>query len=242
MSSQEEISSQKKIVDLFKECRIPDDEILSNLGLFLTSKNLSRILFMEHIYKKIVDFQGVVMEMGTRFGQNFSLFSTLRNIYEPYNRHRKIISFDTFEGFLNISNHDGQSELMKKGNLNVVDNYFNYLNDLMKVKEANEPLAHIKKYEIIKGDAIVELKNYLEKNPQTIISLAYFDFDLYEPTKICLQMMKPYLCKGSIIAFDELNDDDSPGETVALKEVFDLNSIKIKKLPYVSRCSYIEIE
>ena len=71
-SNNKEVDSQSQIVRSLRSCPIPDDEILENLGLFLTSKNLSRIFFMEHIYKQIVEVPGVVMEMGTRFGNNIS--------------------------------------------------------------------------------------------------------------------------------------------------------------------------
>ena len=55
-------------------------------------------------------------------------------------------------------------------------------------------------------------------------------------------MIKKRLVKGSILGFDELNDQDSPGETTALMEIFDLNKIKLRRLSYVSRVSYFEIE
>ncbi len=75
---------RKNFLELFKKCPLPDDQLLSNLGLFLNSKNLSRILFIDFIYKNIIDVQGIVMEFGVRWGQNLSLFSALRGIYEPY--------------------------------------------------------------------------------------------------------------------------------------------------------------
>ena len=78
----------------------------------------------------------------------------------------------------------------------------------------------------------------MEKNPETIIALAYFDFDLYEPTKECLMAIKTRLVKGSILGFDELNDPDSPGETLALMEVFGLENVQLKRFPFASRVSY----
>jgi hypothetical protein len=72
--------------------------------------------------------------------------------------------------------------------------------------------------------------------------LAYFDFDLYKPTKECLEAIKPRLTKGSVVAFDELNDPDSPGETLALMEVFGLENITLKRYPYASRVSYFIVE
>ena len=72
---------------------------------------------MDHLYKQIIDVMGVVMEFGTRWGPNISQFSALRGIYEPFNRHRKIIGFDTFKGFTKIDEQDGDSTMMELGNL-----------------------------------------------------------------------------------------------------------------------------
>lgn len=241
-SNKTEIDARLEISKLMKNCMIPDDELLDNLGLFLTSKNLSRIFFMNHIYQQIVEVPGVVMDFGTRFGNNMALFSTFRSMYEPFHRHRKILGFDTFDGFPEITKEDGESSLMKEGNLKVGDGYYEYLDNLMKYRELNEPLSHIKKYKVIKGDATHELSAYLRDNPQTIIALAYFDFDLYKPTRECLEIMQPFITKGTILAFDELNDDDSPGETQALREVIGLRNIKLRRVANVSRSSYFVVE
>jgi hypothetical protein len=83
---------------------------------------------------------------------------------------------------------------------------------------------------------------YLKDHPETIVSLAIFDFDIYKPTKAALQAIKPHLCKGSVLVFDELCDDIFPGETVALNEVFGLNNVRIQRLPMTARVSYLEVE
>jgi len=241
-SSNQEKLLDKEFIKHFRDCPIPDSEIISNLGLFLNSKNLSRILFMDHIYKQILDVHGSVIEFGCRWGQNTALFSSLRGIYEPFNRQRKIIAFDTFEGFPSISAKDGNSVLMKKGVDAVTENYFEYLNKLIELQEQYNPINHIKKYELIKGNAIVELEKYLDTNPETIVALVYFDFDIYEPTKKCFELIKKRLIKGSVLVFDELNDHDSPGETIALMETIGLNNVRLKRYRYTSRVSYFVIE
>ena len=58
--------------------------------------------------------------------------------------------------------------------------------------------------------------------------MVYFDFDVFEPTLKCLEIIKPRLVKGSVVAFDELNDPDSPGETLALMKSIGLNKITLK--------------
>ena len=241
-NSEKEAKIRQEIVELFRDCPIPSDQLMSNLGLFLNSKNLSRILFMDHIFKQIVDIPGAVFEFGTRWGQNIALFSSLRGVYDPFNRHRKIIGFDSFTGFPEVSPKDGDSEMMFKGNLTLTKDYYDYLTKIMEYHEQESPLSHIKKYELIKGDASLEIVKYFKKHPETIVSLAFFDFDVYKPTKKCLQAIKPHLVKGSILGFDELNDPDSPGETLALDEVFGINNIRLKRHKFTSRTSYFVVE
>ena len=89
-----------------------------------------------------------------------------------------------------------------------------------------------------KGDAPKILKELLKKNQELIVSLAYFDFDLYEPTLKCLELLKPRMVKGTVLAFDELNDKDSPGETLALMKSIGLNNIRLERFKYASRISY----
>ncbi len=237
--NEKEEKIRSDFVKLFHNCPIPDRDLLSNLGLFLNSKNLARILFMDYIYKKIIDVHGIVFEFGTRWGQNIALFSALRGIYEPFNKLRKIVGFDTFTGFPSVTDRDNKElEFIRKGGLACTENYDDYLRKIMDYQEQDNPMSHIKKYEIIKGNASIEIKNYLAKFPETIVALAYFDFDIYKPTFDCLLNIKNRLVKGSVVAFDELCDHDSPGETQALEEVFGLKNIRLKRYPYASRVSY----
>lgn len=241
-SSNEEAVVRDRMRELFQNCPIPGKDILNNLGLFLNSKNLSRILFFDHLYRQIVDVQGVAIEFGTRWGQNSALFAALRGIYEPFNRNRTILSFDTFEGLSKLTEHDRENGPFKQGGLSVSAGYEQYLDQIMDVQEKDNPMGHIKKYEVIKGDASTTFGEYLEKHPETIVALAYFDMDIYQPTRDCLKLLKDRLVRDSVIGFDELNDAATPGETVALREIFGLNNIRLKRYRYTSRVSYFVVE
>ena len=242
LSSSEEKDIQKQFVALFKSSLLPDDEILPNLGLFLTSKALSRILFFYEIYKKIIHTHGIIIEFGVRWGQTLSIMSALRGIFEPFNRHRKIVGFDTFEGLKGISKEDGELSKCKDGSFSVTPGYEDYLDRILSMQEKLNPMSHLKRYELVKGDAVKTIPEYLKRHPETIISLAIFDFDIYAPTKAALEAIKPHLCKGSILVFDELCDDILPGETIALKETWGLNNVRLQRFPMTARISYLEVE
>ena len=131
---------------------------------------------------------------------------------------------------------------MVPGQLELPKDYELYLEKLLTLHESLNPLSHLKKFEILKGDATKTLPDYLNRNPQTIIALAYFDFDIYKPTKVCLDMIADRLTKGSVLGFDELNDPDSPGETTALMQAFGLRNIKLRRYRYASRVSYFVVD
>jgi len=242
LSSNDEKETLKAFINHFQASPLPDDEVLPNLGMFLTSKSLSRILFFYELYKKIIHNHGVIMEFGVRWGQTLSIMSALRGIFEPFNRHRKIIGFDTFEGFSGIGAKDGELCRCVDGSFSVTAEYETYLDKLLNLHEKLNPIAHLKKYELVRGNAMETIPSYFAKHPETIVSLAVFDFDIYEPTRIALEVVKPHLCKGSIIVFDELCDDVFPGETIALQEVLGLNNVRIERNPMTARVSYVVIE
>lgn len=239
--SESKQKQRNEFLNVFKSSPIPDDELLSNLGLYINRQKLSRILFMHEMYKKIIDVNGVIMEFGVRWGQNLALFQSFRGIYEPYNHNRKVIGFDTFEGFPSVDIKDGKDEIASIGAYSTTKGYENHLDEVLQFHEKESPISHIKKYEIVKGDATEELRKYLEENTQTIISFAYFDFDIYKPTVECLKLIKDRLSKGAIIGFDELNTKQFPGETLAFDEVFGIKNYKIHRSPISSAQSYVQL-
>lgn len=238
-STSKEESIRGDFFDLFKHNPIPPYEMLNNLGLFINRQTLSRILFMNNLYQKVLNTHGVIIEFGVRWGQNLSLFSNFRGMYEPYNYSRTIYGFDTFSGFPEIDVKDGNS--VKTANYSVTENYKEYLTKILEYHQNESPISHINKFQLIEGNASQTIKTFLEEKPEIIISLAYFDFDLYQPTKDCLQAILPYCTKGTILAFDELNCQYFPDETVAVRELLDLTKYRLQRDTQNPYCSYIEL-
>ena len=241
-SSSEERARRSEWRHLYRNCPIPENEMHAHLGLFLNRPLLSRIIYMQQLYTKILDVPGVVMEFGVRWGQNLALFEVLRGIYEPYNYTRKVIGFDTFSGFVGTGAKDGGAELVAEGAYSVTPGYERYLERLLDYHEKASPIPHIKKCALVKGDAGVTIREYLDQNPETIISLAHFNMDIYKPTAECLEAIKERVVKGSIIAFDELVCPHFPGETLALHKVFGLNNCRLVRDRYNPYPAYFVFE
>lgn len=234
--------NRKDLLSLFDKTPIPPQELAVNLHLYMRSSVLAKLLYINELYELIVEVPGVIMEFGVWWGANLALFENLRAVYEPYNYTRKVIGFDTFEGYTSISSKDGDDPLVFAGNYDVQPHYLDHLTNVLSCHQNENVMGHIEKSRLLVGNAIETLPSYLKNNPETIISLAYFDMQLYEPTKVCLEHIKPYLTKGSVIAMDELNCPEFPGETQAFREVFGTSNIRLKKSRYLPDRTYFIYE
>jgi len=242
IGSDREIQARKQLLELFKNSPIPDDEILVNLGLYTRAIILAKILYLNELYQRILKIPGIIVEFGVWWGANLALLESFRSVYEPYNWTRKVVGFDTFEGYQGMSPKDGDSLYVAAGGFSVAEGYEDYLRKVLDAQEEDNVNAQIKKYEIVKGNVLQTIDKYLEERPETIIALAYFDLALYEPTKKCLEAIRPHLIRGSILAMDELNSREFPGETMAFKEVMGLGRCKIMRSRFLPDRCYVVME
>lgn len=241
-ASTQQLAHREVLYQLFRDRPIPDDQLLICPGLFMRSSTLTKILFVNEAYQLILNQPGVIVEFGTWWGQNLILFENLRAIYEPFNQSRRVIGFDTFQGYPEVSSKDRASETIKIGGYKVAENYFEYLESLIDYHEKNNVLAAVKKHELVKGDVSKTSPTYFAEHDDVIIALAYFDMALYEPTKVALQTIKPHLLPGSVVMLDELNNKDYPGETRAFKEVFKDMKYHVKKSQFMTDRTFVIIE
>lgn len=75
-------------------------------------------------------------------GDKIWLSSTLRGIHEPFNYNRKIIGFDTFEGFPSVTSEDGSNANI--GDYGVVDNWITDLDEVLNFHNQNAPIPRKK--------------------------------------------------------------------------------------------------
>lgn len=209
--------------------------------VFLKRHTLSRLMYYYEVYKQIVNVPGVIMEFGVQYGAIMSTLVALRGMLEPYNYSRKIIGFDTFSGFPSVSSA-GRDKNCEVGMYNVQEGWRDTLSCILDLHEQLSPVSHIKKFELVQGDACVTVPEYIKQNPATIVALAIFDFDLYRPTKVALKQIIPRLTKGSVLMFDELNCSHMPGETVALLEQVGLNNLRLRCDPNQPHRAYTVFE
>lgn len=215
---------------------------LESFPKYVRRPNLTRFLALYEIFKRVQSVKGSIVECGVFRGFGIMTWAKLSAILEPVNLTRRIYGFDSFAGFPNISAEDKTdfSDHVLEGDL-YADSHDEIL-ELAGINDSTRFLGHIPKVKLIKGDATQTIPKFIDKHPHLLISLLFLDFDLYEPTKVALENFVPRMPKGSIIAFDELDNPLWPGETTAMLEYFKDCPLKIERIPFDPYIGFAVIE
>lgn len=240
--SEKEKSYMDELNDTLSGSSFSELERMMAFPMYVPRQTMATFLFKYELFKKIVHVHGSIVECGVAYGAGFMSFLQFSSILEPINYTRKIIGFDTFEGFPGISIQDDKSadEHCRKGGMAVQS--YHEIQRCVDVCDMNRPIGHITKAEMVKGNATKTIPKYVAENPHLVVSLLYLDFDIYEPTVVALKEFLPRMPKGAIIAFDELNHPEWPGETMAVCEEVGINNLRLQRVPFDTTRSYAVIE
>jgi hypothetical protein len=225
----------------FEGSRLPAYHRIEAFPRHVRRQDVARFLAKYELFKLALPVHGNVVECGVWAGGGLSSWLHFSSILEPYNHTRRVIGFDTFSGFPSVHESDtntGSSEHLSAGAFRTHESMEQELRHLVAIHDRNRPLGHIPKVELVVGDAMQTIPRYVADKPHTLISLMYLDFDLYEPTKAAMEHLYPRAVKGAVIAFDELNCPEFPGETLALVEALGLDRVELRRLPFDPYISY----
>lgn len=224
----------QQIQQTISKSNLPIDEILELWPLFTRRVQFIKFMALIEIFKETVNIPGSIVECGVFKGQSLGLFSKLLETYCPGDSLKKIVGFDTFEGFVSLHEQDGPADISRAkmvGGWNSLD-FFPTLQESVKFMQADSYLPRLNRVELIKGDVKHTIPEYIRANPGLRISLLNLDLDLYEPTRIALESLYPLVVPGGIIILDEYAMPGFPGESKAFEDYFGGQVPQIHKFPY----------
>jgi hypothetical protein len=184
----------------------------------------------------VLPVKGSIIECGVYRGFGLMTWAKLSAMLEPENLTRRIYGFDTFQGFPSIDERDRNPLMPARPRQLAADSHDELLR-LIEEYDADRFLGHIGKVELVKGDIIKTLPEFVASRQHLVVSLLFLDCDLYEPTRVALQHVLPRMPKGAVVAFDELDNPIWPGETAAAVEALGLGRLRLRRLewdPYIA--------
>lgn len=242
LRTSEESLVGKTYAKLFDENINPTDKKLENFPKYVRRQNITRFLALYEIFKLSLNIKGSIIECGVNEGFGLMSWAKFSAILEPTNLTRRIYGFDSFEGFPEVTEMDmsSSSNHVKKGDLK--SNSYEELIKLIDNYDKTRFIGHINKVNLIKGNALNSIPLFVQENPHLLISLLFLDFDLFEPTKVALDCFMPRMPKGSIIAFDELDNPLWPGETLAMLEKNIARNFSIRRFDFDPYIGYVVLD
>ncbi len=198
-------------------------------GFYLTSdqRRLQKMVAHYELYKKITHLPGAIVELGVFKGASFIRFATFRDMLEAASS-RKIIGFDAFGVFpapSDANEHD----------INFIKRFESAAGNGISINELQHALdmKGICNTELVQGDIKQTLKDYLKAHPELRIAMLHIDVDVYEPTKLALELLYNHVVPGGLIVLDDYGTVE--GETRATDEFLQATGLTIQKLS----CSHI---
>ena len=185
--------------------------VIDHWPLYCGIANLGQYLAMHTIFCSVMNVPGHIAEFGSWRGASLMFWAKLLRIYDPH-CNKMIHCFDSFEGLVRFDKQDGDAAALYDGQYK---GSLEELQDMIVLYTMEDDVV------IHKGFVEDTLAPTLQQNQELSFSFVYCDVDLYEPTKVILELMHPRLSKGGVLVLDEWNYENFPGETIAVREFLD---------------------
>jgi hypothetical protein len=54
-TSKSQLANSERLYNLFKTCPLPEEQLLTNMGLYIRSSSLAQIFYLNELYEKIIN-------------------------------------------------------------------------------------------------------------------------------------------------------------------------------------------
>jgi hypothetical protein len=187
--------------------------------VYASRRSFIRQLAHYELFKLTVDLPGHYADFGVYFGKSFFSWHKFLETFTPTATHKKVIGFDSFEGFPGLAAQDGEIDgrIQKQAGGLSSSSFLEEFCALLALhnEDAVIPAA---RGSIVQGDICKTLPAWLKDNPEARFCLLNLDVDIYEPTRVILEGCWDRLVPGGVLILDEYATSKWPGETLAWDE------------------------
>jgi len=201
-------------------------------GFYLTCDTSRFGKFLAHyeLFKMTKDLPGAIVECGVFKGASFARFAGFRDLMSSADVH-PLVGFDTFGAFPPSSLKEDEAHIQ-----HWVENAGEQSISKQQLEEVLKK-KNVKNVELVEGDVVKTIPQYLKENPNLQISLLNLDTDIYDPAVTILENFWPRIVAGGVLILDDYSV--FPGETKAVDDFFKGTDVQIQKFPFAATPHYI---
>ena len=206
-------------------------EYENNFYLSCDVTRISKVLAQYELFKMINGLPGAVVECGVFKGASLVRFAAFRELLgSPFAR--KIIAFDTFDAF---------PETLYAPDVPVREQFVQEAGEQsISTMQLEAVLTHhgtFRHLELVEGDIVQTVPDYVEAHPELRIALLNLDTDVYEPAEVVLEHLYPLVVPGGVVVLDDYGT--FPGETRAVDEYFRGKTVTFQKFPFAMTPAFL---
>lgn len=194
----------------------------------------AKFLVRYELFKKTMELPGDIVEGGVFKGAGVLFWAKLIQLFHPQST-KKVIGFDTFDGYVDTGN---TTDAAAGSKFIQESNYRGVSPESIMEMARQQGLAH--RIELVKGDATKTVFEYARQRPGFRICLLNFDYDVAEPTRAGLEALYPRVVPGGLVVFDEYAIH-AWSESDAADEFLKGKNLTLKAVPWAGTPSaYVE--
>ena len=223
-----------RLDDHFERFGISYTDVWRDFPLYTRRTYLKRFLAHYELFRHVIDLPGDIVELGVFRGASLMTWANFVEIRNMGDRQKKIVGFDNFAGFGEISEKDGVTDARVQKEVGGFDSsgFEASLRDVISIFDADRFIPYKARVHLVKGDVTETVPRYVVENPGMRISLLHFDVDLYKPTLVALEHLWPLVVRGGIVAFDEYGIPPWEGESKAVDEFFADKKLALRRFDW----------
>lgn len=196
--------------------------IADNWPMLAGTVNIARSLAIYELVKRVIDLPGHFCELGCWNGTNLIFLAKLGALLKPRS-YTEVFGFDAFAG-LQVFSDEKDGAAVQAGRGKYKGNP-ELLQDALRLHGLDDSVR------LVQGNIEESLPEFLKQRKDVRFSFVYLDTDLYPSIRCGLELLYPLMLKGGIMAFDEYNLADWPGETSAVHDVLG-HDVAIHAVPH----------
>jgi hypothetical protein len=179
---------------------------------YLCDKHRFKKLFARaDLFRMVADLPGDIVDAGAFKGVSTIQWAHLLEAYQPNTRAR-VVAFDTFDATFPQVREDERASAEHHQTTYKEDAYETIVAALERLE-----LKH--RVEIVRGDIVKTMPQFIAERPGFRISLLHCDMDVYSPTLATLKACWPRVVSGGLVVFDEYAVNNW-GESDAVDQFF----------------------
>jgi len=203
-------------------------DLYNDFSLWGELDRFTKMLARYELFKLVTDKPGDIVEGGVLKGAGVLYWAKLIQIFNPNSR-RKVVGFDTFEGYPEDTSKAHDKRTAKDfTQRQIADAKAVSVEAIMEAAD-KQGLAH--RIELVKGDASQTVESYVKEKPGFRIALLNLDFVLYDPTLAAMKYLYPRVVPGGVVALDEYAVADK-GESEAVDEMLEGENVHLSSMAW----------